>query len=141
MLLWKLRETCYAYNLVCIVCSWSPSHALNLPEEVPNPDALYSSLDMLTDDLPPATQNDSHSAATRGLCCLSFSVFFSSSLQDLFVAVICHSFRVFYHNCKQQCNLRLLSLGDHILFTYVISSGFKLFTFCRISVTVGFLLI
>lgn len=76
MLLWKLRETCYAYNLVCIVCSWSPSHALNLPEEVPNPDALYSSLDMLTDDLPPATQNDSHSAATRGLCCLSFSVFF-----------------------------------------------------------------
>ena len=75
MLLWKLRETCYAYNLVCIVCSWSPSHALNLPEEVPNPDALYSSLDMLTDDLPPATQNDSHSAATRGLCCLSLSVF------------------------------------------------------------------
>ena len=68
MLLWKLRETCYAYNLVCIVCSWSPSHALNLPEEVPNPDALYSSLDMLTDDLPPATQNDSHSAATKRSC-------------------------------------------------------------------------
>ena len=70
-----------------------------------------------------------------------FLFFFSSSLQDLFVAVICHSFRVFYHNCKQQCNLRLLPLGDHIQFTYVISSGFKLFTFCRISVTVGFLLI
>lgn len=41
-----------------------PSHALNnLPEEVPNPDALYRSLDMLTDDLQPGAQNDSHSAA------------------------------------------------------------------------------
>lgn len=48
--------------------SWQPSagtdpfppHALSLTEDVPNPDALYSSLDMLTDDLP-GTQNDSHS--------------------------------------------------------------------------------
>lgn len=37
-----------------------PSHAIHLTEDVPNPDALYSSLDMLTDDLP-GTQNDSHS--------------------------------------------------------------------------------
>ena len=41
-----------------------PSHTLNLQaDEVPNPDALYRSLDMLADDLQPATQADSHSAA------------------------------------------------------------------------------
>lgn len=42
-----------------------PSHALNLAEEVPNPDALYHSLDMLTDDLQNGAANDCH-AANRG---------------------------------------------------------------------------
>ena len=45
-----------------------PSHALSLPEEVPNPDALYSSLDMLTEDLQTEGQNDCHSA-NRGKGC------------------------------------------------------------------------
>lgn len=43
------------------------SHELNLTEEVPNPDALYSSLDMLSDDLQNGTANDVHSA-DRGWC-------------------------------------------------------------------------
>lgn len=49
-----------------------PPHALSLAEDVPNPDALYRSLDMLTDDLPvtqadPSTnrgKNVVHSVAT-----------------------------------------------------------------------------
>ena len=53
-------------NVLCFV-SWQqsagtdpfPPHALSLAEDVPNPDALYRSLDMLTDDLP-VTQTDSH---------------------------------------------------------------------------------
>lgn len=37
------------------------SHELNLTEEVPNPDALYKSLDMLSDDLQNGAVNDVHS--------------------------------------------------------------------------------
>lgn len=51
-------------DVLCFV-SWQqsagtdpfPPHALSLAEDVPNPDALYRSLDMLTDDLP-VTQAD-----------------------------------------------------------------------------------
>ena len=43
------------------------SHELNLTEEVPNPDALYKSLDMLSDDLQNGAVNDVHSG-NRGKC-------------------------------------------------------------------------
>lgn len=60
-----------------------PPHALSLAEDVPNPDALYRSLDMLTDELP-VSQNDSHST-NRGRNCVH------SAPQSFFVPASCIS--------------------------------------------------
>lgn len=87
-------------DVLCFV-SWQPSagtdpfppHALSLAEDVPNPDALYRSLDMLTDDLP-VTQADPHST-NRG------KNVFHSALQSFLVPASCVSTVIQPQNCLQ----------------------------------------